>query len=60
MFRDVALAWCDAGVRGLGGADESAAATRALRKDCSQALDRIYKINRILGKEYFIAQTVLI
>src|SRR2546421_12849880 len=30
----VALARCDAGIRGLGGADESAAATRALRKGC--------------------------
>ena len=32
--RDTALARCDTGVRGMGGADGSAAATRALRKGC--------------------------
>ena len=32
--RDAALARCDAGIRGLGGSDESAAAARALRKGC--------------------------
>jgi len=30
----VALAECDAGIRGLGGSDGSAAAARALRKGC--------------------------
>jgi hypothetical protein len=30
----VALARCDAGIRGLGGSDESAAAAGALRKGC--------------------------
>ena len=33
-FRDATLARCDAGIRGLGGTDESAAAARALRKGC--------------------------
>ena len=32
--RDTALARCDAGIRGLGGPDGSAAAARALRKGC--------------------------
>jgi hypothetical protein len=30
----VALARCDAGIRGMGGSDESAAAAGALRKGC--------------------------
>jgi hypothetical protein len=33
--RDATLARCDAGIRGLGGSDEIAAAARALRKGCT-------------------------
>jgi hypothetical protein len=35
-FRDAALARCDPGIRGLGGADEGAAATGAVRKGCDR------------------------
>ena len=38
--RDAALARCDAGIRCLGGADESAAAARALRKGCGPHMMR--------------------
>jgi hypothetical protein len=38
MFRDAALARCDAGIRGLGGSDESAAAAGALRKGCPMTM----------------------
>src|SRR5438105_159900 len=39
--RDAALARCDVGIRGLGGSDGSAAATRALRKGCEPMTMRL-------------------
>ena len=35
-FRDAALARCDPGIRGLGEANEDAAAARAVRKGCDR------------------------
>ena len=55
--RDAALARCDAGIRGMGGSGEIAAAARALRKGCGpmtmryERLESNFKNRESLGIE---------